>query len=90
MSFFKSSKIIDWLTIYELEKEIVKKLVHNVKNHWSDEIQLISKLVLAKLSNFHKVFIDKAESEDKKFIEKMDISEYKEELWGVHFDLKAD
>ncbi len=78
------------MTIYDLEIEIVKKLVQNIKNHWSDEIQLISKLVLSKLSNFHKVFIDKAEIEDKKFIEKMDISEYKEELWGVHFDLKAD
>lgn len=78
------------MTIYDLEKEIVKKLITNVKNHWSDEIQLISKLVLAKLSNFHKTFIDKADNEDKNFIEKMDISEYKEELWGVHFDLKAD
>ena len=69
---------------------MVKNLVGNIKDHWSDEIQLISKLVIAKLLNFHKEFIEKIGKDDRLFIDKIDISEYKEEIWGVHFDLKAD
>jgi hypothetical protein len=90
LSLFKSSKIVDLFSSYNFEKIIAKYLVDNILNHWSDEIQLISKLVIAKLLNFHKSFIEKIGQEEKNFIDKIDISEYKEEIWGVHFALKAD
>ncbi len=90
LSLFKSSKIVDLFSSYNFEKIIAKNLVENIVNHWSDEIQLISKLVIAKLMNFHKSFIDKIGQEEKNFIDKIDISEYKEEIWGIHFALKAD
>jgi hypothetical protein len=90
LSLFKSSKIVDLFSSYNFEKIIAKYLVDNIVNHWSDEIQLISKLVIAKLLNFHKSFIEKIGQEEKNFIDKIDISEYKEEIWGVHFALKAD
>jgi hypothetical protein len=90
LSLFKSPKIVELFSFHNFEKPIAKNLVDNIVNHWSDEIQLISKLVIAKLLNFHKSFIDRIGQDEKTFINKIDISDYKEEIWGVHFALKAD
>ena len=71
-------------------RQISKNLIENIKSHWSDEINLISKLVISRLVENDKDFLNEVDVEDRIFILGLNLAEYKEEMWGVHFDLKAD
>ncbi len=71
-------------------KHIAGSLVKNIDSHWNDEIKIISKLVISKLIKYDDNFLRKIEPVDRKFIASLDLSEYSEEMWGVHFDLKGE
>jgi len=87
---FKTGRIVSLFNEYGLYKLIAKNLVENINSHWSDDIQIISKLVISKFMNFDNEFLKNIEPKEKKYIENLNLSEYTEEMWGVHFDLKAD
>lgn len=90
MSMFKNEIVIKLFFNKKLEKLIAKNLITNIQSHWSEEIKIISKLVLAKFLSSDIEFLEKINIEDRKIIENLNLTEYNEELWGVHFDLKAD
>jgi hypothetical protein len=87
---FKSGKIIKLLSEFGMFKRIAKILVNNISSHWSEDIKIISKLVIAKLISFDSEFLKLIDPKEKKFIDNLNLTEYSDELWVVHFDLKAD
>ncbi len=90
MSMFKSEAVIKLFIENKFHILIAKSLVFNILSHWSDEIRIISKLVLAKLVTVEPDFLKKIELKERKIIENLNLTEYNEEMWGVHFVLKAD
>jgi hypothetical protein len=51
---------------------------------------MISKLVIVKLINYDPNLFNKLDANNKKMIENVNAAELNDEIWNIHFDLKAD
>ena len=89
--FFKNENFI--VTIYRinLQKKVMDTLIKNIKTHWSQEIRIISKIVISKLLKRDEKIIELISKEDKEVIDKLefDIAE-SEDIWDIQFNLKGD
>jgi hypothetical protein len=89
--FFKNDNFISCLYKYNLHIKMIKKLISNLSEHWSQEIKIISKIVINKLSkkddNIMKNLTDKEKETINSF--NYDIND-SEEVWDIHFNLKGD
>jgi hypothetical protein len=89
--YFKNEHFI--ITIYRLnlQKKVMDTLLKNIKTHWSQEIKIISKIVISKLMKRDEKIEEMISKEDKEIIDKLefDIGE-SEDIWDIQFNLKGD
>ena len=69
----------------------LSKLVENIENHWSQEIKIISRIVISRLSKRDEKLLNNLSEAEKKIIDdfKFDINE-SEDIWDIQFNLKGD
>ena len=69
----------------------LSKLVENIENHWSQEIKIISRIVISRLSKRDEKLSNNLSETEKKIIDdfKFDINE-SEDIWDIQFNLKGD
>ena len=89
--FFKNEKFIVLLYKYNLEHVFLSKLVENIENHWSQEIKIISRIVISKIAKRDENILMLLNENEKKIVNefKFDINE-SEDIWDIHFNLKGD
>ena len=89
--FFKNEKFIVLLYKYNLEHVFLSKLVENIEKHWSQEIRIISRIVISKIAKRDEKILLLLSEEEKKIVNdfKFDINE-SEDIWDIHFNLKGD
>ena len=89
--FFKNEKFIVLLYKYNKEKEFLLKLVENIEKHWSQEIKIISRIVISKLIKRDEKIVSLLSEKEKKIIDefKFDMTD-SEDIWDVQFNLKGD
>ncbi len=51
---------------------------------------MISRLVIIKFLNGHKIFFATCSEEEISYIKKFENSDYKEDMWNLNFNLKVD
>ena len=89
--FFKNENFI--VTLYRInsQKKVMDTLIRNIKTHWSQEIKIISKIVISKLLKRDEKIMELISKEDKEVIDKLefDIAE-SEDIWDIQFNLKGD
>ena len=89
--FFKNEKFIVLLYKYNLEHVFLSKLVENIESHWSQEIRIISRIVISKIAKRDENILMLLNENEKKIVGefKFDINE-SEDIWDIHFNLKGD
>jgi hypothetical protein len=75
---------------YNLETHIMNKLIYNHQNHWSEEINMLSRLVISKFMNYDKNLKNLLEVKKQEILEKMSFTNLNDDLWNYKYDLKAD
>ena len=89
--FFKNDNFIACLYKYNLHLKLIHKLINNLENHWSQEIKIISKIVINKLIKKDENILNNLTDKDKEIIDSFnyDVNDT-EEIWDIHFNLKGD
>ena len=89
--FFKNENFIVELYKSNLQLSFLSKLVENIENHWSQEIKIISRIVISRLSKRDEKLLNNLSEAEKKIIDdfKFDINE-SEDIWDIQFNLKGD
>ena len=89
--FFKNENFIVELYKSNLQLSFLSKLVENIENHWSQEIKIISRIVISRLSKRDEKLLNNLSETEKKIIDdfKFDINE-SEDIWDIQFNLKGD
>ena len=70
--------------------KVTQSLICNIITHWNPEIKIISKFVLSKFIKYDKNFVFNFNSKEKEIVDNMNITDFKDDIWDVHFDLKSD
>jgi hypothetical protein len=89
--FFKNENFIVELYKANLQISFLSQLVQNIENHWSQEIKIISRIVISRLSKRDDKLLSNLSEKELKVIEdfKFDITE-SEDIWDIQFNLKVD
>ena len=89
--FFKNDNFISYLYKFNLYMKFIKKLINNLEGHWSQEIKIISKIVINKLIKKDDNILKNLNDKDKEIIDSFnyDVNDT-EEIWDIHFNLKGD
>ncbi len=89
--FFKNENFILELYKSNLQLSFLSKLVENIEKHWSQEIKIISRIVISRLSKRDDKLLNNLSESEKKIIDdfKFDINE-SEDIWDIQFNLKGD
>ena len=89
--FFKNDNFITCLYKYNLHLKLIHKLINNLESHWSQEIKIISKIVINKLIKKEENILKNLSEKDKEIIDSFnyDVNDT-EEIWDIHFNLKGD
>ena len=89
--FFKNDNFISCLYKYNLHLKLILKLINNLESHWSQEIKIISKIVINKLIKKDDNILKNLSEKDKEIIDSFnyDVNDT-EEIWDIHFNLKGD
>ena len=71
--------------------KFIRKLINNLENHWSQEIKIISKIVINKLIKKDENILKNLSQKDKEIFDSFnyDVNDT-EEIWDIHFNLKGD
>ena len=71
--------------------KFTRKLISNLENHWSQEIKIISKIVINKLIKRDENILKNLNEKEKKIFESFnyDVND-SEDIWDIHFNLKGD
>ena len=71
--------------------KFIKKLINNLENHWSQEIKIISKIVINKLMKKDENILNKLSEKEKEIFDNFnyDVND-SEDIWDIHFNLKGD
>ena len=89
--YFKNDNFITCLYKYNLHLKLIHKLINNLESHWSQEIKIISKIVINKLIKRDENILKSLSDKDKEIIDSFnyDVNDT-EEIWDIHFNLKGD
>ena len=89
--FFKNDNFISYLYKFNLYMKFIKKLINNLESHWSQEIKIISKIVINKLIKKDDNILKNLSEKEKEIIDSFnyDVNDT-EEIWDIHFNLKGD
>ena len=89
--FFKNDNFIACLYKYNLHLKLIHKLIYSLESHWSQEIKIISKIVINKLIKKDDNILKSLSDKDKEVIDSFnyDVNDT-EEIWDIHFNLKGD
>jgi hypothetical protein len=89
--FFKNDNFISYLYKYNIQMKFIRKLINNLENHWSQEIKIISKIVINKLIKKDENILKNLSQKDKEIFDSFnyDVND-SEEIWDIHFNLKGD
>jgi hypothetical protein len=92
MVIFKNEKIIRQFVVHKLELKLIDFLVNNIRYHWSQDIKMISNLVIIKIISTYPEILNKFSDDNKLFIQTIhnNINNQKEDKWDIKFNLKAD
>ena len=89
--YFKNETFIIEIYKHKLENTFLNKLIGNIKEHWSQEIKIISKIVIEKLIKRDKNLKDLLTDEDMTTINNFQYEiEETEDIWDIQFNLKGD
>ena len=89
--FFKNNNFITYLYKFNIYMKFIKKLINNLESHWSQEIKIISKIVINKLIKKDENILKNLSEKDKEIFNSFnyDVNDT-EEIWDIHFNLKGD
>ena len=89
--YFKNESFILVLYKLSLEKKFIKEIIGNIEKHWSQEIKIISKIVVTKLIKRDEKIKECLTNKEKRILDefKIDLAET-EDIWDIHFNLKGD
>ena len=89
--FFKNDNFISYLYKFNIYMKFIKKLINNLENHWSQEIKIISKIVINKLMKKDENILNKLSEKEKEIFDNFnyDVND-SEDIWDIHFNLKGD
>ena len=89
--FFKNDNFITYLYKFNIYMKFFKKLINNLESHWSQEIKIISKIVINKLIKKDENILKNLSEKDKEIFNSFnyDVNDT-EEIWDIHFNLKGD
>ena len=89
--FFKNDNFITYLYKFNIYMKFIKKLINNLESHWSQEIKIISKIVINKLIKKDENILKNLSEKDKEIFNAFnyDVNDT-EEIWDIHFNLKGD
>ena len=89
--FFKNDNFITYLYKFNIYMKFVKKLINNIESHWSQEIKIISKIVINKLIKKDENILKNLTDEEKGIFNNFnyDVND-SEDIWDIHFNLKGD
>jgi hypothetical protein len=89
--FFKNDNFITCLYKYNLQFKFIRKLINNLESHWSQEIKIISKIVINKLAKRDENILKNLSDKERETIDSFnyDVNDT-EEIWDIHFNLKGD
>ena len=89
--FFKNDNFITYLYKFNIYMKFIKKLINNLESHWSQEIKIISKIVINKLIKKDENILKNLSEKDKEIFNSFnyDVNDT-EEIWDIHFNLKGD
>ena len=88
--FFKNDNFITYLYKFNIYMKFIKKLINNLESHWSQEIKIISKIVINKLIKKDENILKNLSEKDKEIFNSFnyDVNDT-EEIWDIHFNLKG-
>ena len=71
--------------------KFTRKLINNIENHWSQEIKIISKIVINKLIKRDENILKNLSEKEKQIFDSFnyDVND-SEDIWDIHFNLKGD
>ena len=89
--FFKNDNFITYLYKFNIQMKFIRKLINNLENHWSQEIKIISKIVINKLMKKDENILNKLSEKEKEIFDNFnyDVND-SEDIWDIHFNLKGD
>ena len=89
--FYKNENFMNSLNKYKLNKMFLSKLIENIEKHWSQEIKIISKIIITRLNKRDEKILNNLNEKEKKILNdfKFDIND-SEDIWDIHFNLKGD
>ena len=89
--FFKNDNFISYLYKFNIYMKFIKKLINNLESHWSQEIKIVSKIVINKLIKKDENILKNLSEKDKEIFNSFnyDVNDT-EEIWDIHFNLKGD
>lgn len=91
MVIFKNEKIIAQFISSKLDSKLIDNLISNIKFHWSQDIKMISNLVIIKIISSFSEILSNLSEENKKIIQAINnINTQNEDIWNIQFNLKAD
>jgi len=91
MVIFKNQNIISQFISSKLDSKLIDNLIFNIKFHWSQDIKMISNLVIIKvISTFPEIICNLSE-ENTKYIQAINNQKAQsDDIWDIQFNLKAD
>ena len=89
--FFKNENFINCLYKYDLCLRFIRKMLDNISMHWSQEIKIISKIVINRLIKKDENLMKNLTEKEKEVLNnfKLDVSD-NEDIWDIQFNLKGD
>ena len=89
--FFKNDNFINCLYKYDLCLRFIRKMFDNINSHWSQEIKIISKIVINRLIKKDENLVKSLTEIEKDTLNnfKLDVSD-NEDIWDIQFNLKGD
>lgn len=91
MVIFKNEKIIAQFISSKLDSKLIDNLIHNIRFHWSQDIKMISNLVIIKVISSFPETLGNLSEENKKYIQAINnLKAQNEDIWDIQFNLKAD
>ena len=89
--YFKNENFIMCLYKYNLHFKFIQKLIGNLNSHWSQEIKIISKIVINRLIKKDDNIMKNISDKEKEILNSFnyDVNDT-EDIWDIHFNLKGD
>ena len=89
--YFKNDNFVTCLYKYNLHLKFIQKLIGNLSLHWSQEIKIISKIVINRLIQKDENIMKNISDKEKEILNSFnyDVNDT-EDIWDIRFNLKGD